>query len=340
MVTAIGAGIGQDDFDISKVRYHKIIIMTDADVDGSHIRTLLLTFFYRQMPHLIESGYVYLAQPPLYKVSRKKREEYIDTDETLTRKLLELGSEDLTLKVSKNKTLAGKDLMALLELLQQVEQVVKSLARKGIDFDEFLQKQQPGTGAFPRYYVTVGKGDDAEHHFVFTDEELKTLREKTEKKLGEQLEIFTENGHTPAAASTAFRLVELYVASPLAKAVSAIERKGFELSQFSKHEDPIFKLQDAEEGETPIHSLPELLEVIRGFGRKGLSIQRYKGLGEMNPEQLYETTMNPEKRKLLKVVQEDAIRADEMFVILMGDEVEPRRKFIEDNALNVQNLDI
>jgi DNA gyrase subunit B len=340
MVTAIGAGIGQDEFDIAKVRYHKIIIMTDADVDGSHIRTLLLTFFYRQMPQLIENGFVYLAQPPLYKVSRKKREEYIDTDETLTRKLLELGSEDLTLTVSKNKTFGGKDLIAVLELLLQVEQAAKNLARKNIGFEEFMQKREAKTGAFPRYYVTIGKGDDAEHSFVFTDEELKALREKAEQQMGEQLEIFTENGHGPAATSTAFRWVELYVAGPLAKAVTAIERKGFEVDQFNKHEDPIFRLKDAEDGETPIHSLPELLEVIREFGRKGLSIQRYKGLGEMNPEQLYETTMNPDKRKLLKVANPDPTRADDMFVILMGDEVEPRRKFIEDNALNVQNLDI
>ena len=340
MVTAIGAGIGQDEFDVAKVRYHKIIIMTDADVDGSHIRTLLLTFFYRQMPKLIESGYVYLAQPPLYKVSRKKREEYIDTDETLTRKLLELGAEDLTLKVSRNKTLETNELMALLELLLQTEQASKSLARKGIRFEDYLAKRSK-TGAFPRYYVTIGKGETAEHHFVTTDEELKALREESEQKLGEQLEIFSENGHSaPAQTSSAFRMQELYVANSLAKVMGVIEKKGFTMDQFSLHEKPLFTLKDSDDAETPVASLPNLLEVIREFGRKGLYIQRYKGLGEMNPEQLYETTMNPDKRKLLKVVQEDAVKADEIFTILMGDEVEPRRKFIEDNALNVQNLDI
>ncbi|MEI8139928.1 MAG: DNA topoisomerase (ATP-hydrolyzing) subunit B [bacterium] len=340
MVTAIGAGIGQDEFDVTKVRYHKIIIMTDADVDGSHIRTLLLTFFYRQMPKLIESGYVYLAQPPLYKVSRKKREEYIDTDETLTRKLLELGAEDMTLKVNRNKTLETNELMALLELLLQTEQASKSLARKGIKFEDYLAKRSK-LGVFPRYYVTIGKGETAEHHFVTTDEELKTLREEVERKLGEQLEIFSENGHSaPAQGSSAFRIQELYVANSLAKVMGAIEKKGFSMEQFSLQEKPLFTLKDSDDVETPVVSLPNLLEVIREFGRKGLSIQRYKGLGEMNPEQLYETTMNPDKRRLLKVVQEDAVKADEIFTILMGDEVEPRRKFIEDNALNVQNLDI
>ena len=341
LITAVGAGIGQDEFDSAKVRYHKIIIMTDADVDGAHIRTLLLTFFYRQMPQLIENGYVYLAQPPLYKVSRKKREEYIDSDETLTRKLLELGSEDVTLKAGKGRTFAGKDLMAVLELLLQVEQATKGLARKGVSFEDFLKTQDAKTGAFPKYHVTIGKGDDAEHHFAFNDDELKALREKAEQQMGEQLEIFTENGHAAAAPShAAFRWSELYAAGPLAKAIGAIERKGFSIVQFNQHEKPLFQLKEADDGETEIHSLPHLLEVIRGFGRKGLNIQRYKGLGEMNPEQLYETTMNPEKRKLLKVVREDAVRADEIFTILMGDEVEPRRKFIEDNALNVQNLDI
>jgi DNA gyrase subunit B len=339
MVTAIGAGIGADEFDVSKVRYHKIIIMTDADVDGSHIRTLLLTFFYRQMPHLIESGYVYLAQPPLYKVSRKKREEYIDTEETLTRKLLELGAEDLTLKVGRGKTFEGKELMAVLELLLQIEQASKSLARKGVNLEDYLQKRSKA-GAFPRYYVTIGKGESAEHHYVADDEALKKLRESADLKMGLQLEIFTEGSNGAGQVDTAFRWQELYVASALAKVVEAIEKKGFTLDHFTRHEEPIFKLKDADDGETAIFSLPNLLEVVREFGRKGLNIQRYKGLGEMNPEQLYETTMNPDKRKLLKVVQADAVKADEIFTILMGDEVEPRRKFIEDNALNVTNLDI
>ncbi len=341
MVTAIGAGIGREEFALDKVRYHKIIIMTDADVDGSHIRTLLLTFFYRQMPQLLDAGYVYLAQPPLYKVTRKKREEYIDTDDTLARKLIELGAEDVTLKVAKSrKTFADKDLMALLDLLLQIEQAVRGLTRKSIDFADYLQKRHRKTGAFPRYYVTIGAGEAAEHHFVYTDEELKHLREKTEQKTGATLEIMTENGHAPAATPSAFRWAELYAAGPLAKLVLALEGKGLEASQFLAGDEPCFTLKDADDGETPLQSLAQVLDVVRDMGRKGLAIQRYKGLGEMNPEQLYETTMNPDKRKLLKVAIPDAFAADKIFTVLMGDEVEPRRKFIEDNALNVQNLDI
>jgi DNA gyrase subunit B len=341
LVTAIGAGIGVDEFDLAKVRYHKVIIMTDADVDGAHIRTLLLTFFYRQMPQLIERGYVYLAQPPLYKIARKKHEEYIDSDETLTRKLLELGSEDvMVVDVQQKRQFTGKELAAILEILTQIERIAQSLARKGIDFNEYLRQRHPQTGAFPRYRVTLNGDQEPEHHYVFNEEELKALREKLEAVRGQQLEIFTESANGPHNGSAVLRWMEIFNAGPLAKLVAALERKGFEAAHYEGNGEPLYTLTDGDDQRTPILSLHQLLDAIRVLGRKGLNIQRYKGLGEMNPEQLYETTMNPDRRKLLKVVQEDAVRADEIFNILMGDEVEPRRQFIETNALNVQNLDI
>jgi len=341
MVTAIGAGIGQDDFDVAKIRYHKIIIMTDADVDGAHIRTLLLTFFYRQMPQLFEHGYVYLAQPPLYKITRKKSEEYIDTDEALTRKLLDLGTEDVTVEHASGKgTFKGRELTSVLEALTGIEQVAHSLARKGIKMQEYLLRKDKDTGHYPKYLVTIdgNNGNGGERHFVYTDAELKKLREEVEKRIGHQLEIFSE-GASPAEAASAFRWIEIYSAQPLSKYVAVLEKKGFSIEQYQTSEMPICYLVD-DDNRKPVSSLADLLNEVRALGRKGLTIQRYKGLGEMNPEQLYETTMNPQKRKLLKVVIEDALRTDQIFTILMGDEVEPRRLFIEENALNVRSLDI
>ena len=341
MVTAIGSGIGQDDFDIAKIRYHKIIIMTDADVDGAHIRTLLLTFFYRQMPQLFDQGYVYLAQPPLYKVTRKKTEEYVDSDESLTRKLLELGTEDVTIEHANGKgEFKGRELTSVLEALTGIEQIAHSLARKGIKMQEYLLKKDKNTGHYPKYLVTIddNNGNDGERYFVYTDAELKKLREEVEQRIGHQLEIFSDAG-SPAEAASAFRWVEIYSAQPLSKHVATLEKKGFSIEQYQNSEKPICYLV-GDDNKKPVHSLAELLNEVRNLGRKGLTIQRYKGLGEMNPEQLYETTMNPQKRKLLKVVLEDALRADEIFTVLMGDEVEPRRIFIEENALNVRSLDI
>jgi DNA gyrase subunit B len=340
LVTAIGAGIGQDEFDLAKIRYHKIIIMTDADVDGAHIRTLLLTFFYRQMPQLIEQGHVFLAQPPLYRIQRKKHEEYIDSDQTLTRKLLDLGCDDVTVEdLRSHRKFSGKDLSAILEILTQMEHIAAGLARKGIEFGDYLGRRQPETGAFPRYRVTLNGDQDPEHHYVYNEQELKALREELEKDRGTQLEIFTEAGEE-SHAGPAFRLVELFSAGALAKLVNALEKKGFEASQYHSSDQPLYTLTDSDGRPTPVPSLHDLLDTVRNIGRKGVTIQRYKGLGEMNPEQLYETTMSPDKRRLLKVVQEDAVKADQMFIVLMGDEVEPRRKFIEENALNVTNLDI
>ncbi|OGV70809.1 MAG: DNA gyrase subunit B [Lentisphaerae bacterium RIFOXYA12_FULL_60_10] len=340
LITAIGAGIGEDEFDLAKTRYHKIIIMTDADVDGAHIRTLLLTFFYRQMPKLIEQGYIYLAQPPLYKITRRKSEEYVDSEEALTRKLLDLGTEDAVLTTTgTDRELKGRELKQLLEALTGIEQVGHSLARKGIIFDDYLTRRDPESGRYPKYLVTVEGSGAPDRHFVYTDEELKHLREEVERRIGKQLEIFSEetNG-TPHTGST-LHWTEIFAAQSLARLIASIEKRGFTPDQYQHHEQPLFTFTGSDEP-TPLHSLAELLDKVRTLGRAGLTIQRYKGLGEMNPDQLYETTMRPDTRKLLQVNVENMTAADAIFTVLMGSEVEPRRQFIEDNALNVRNLDI
>jgi DNA gyrase subunit B len=342
MITAVGAGIGEDEFEIAKARYHKIIIMTDADVDGAHIRTLLLTFFYRQMPQLLEKGYIYLAQPPLYKITWKKRDEYVDSDAKLTQKKLELGSEDITLEqVKTGRKYAGKELLALLESLAEMEQLAQGVQRKGIPFQDYLQQRHAKTGAYPKYRVAVSNGQGAAYYYAYTDEELTKLREKLEQRTGHQLEIFSDNEQPTKAGPSGFRWQEIYAASQIGKLVGLLEKKGFSLDQYESGAEPLYRLLNPDlPAPVPIHSLHGLLETVRNWGSKGLAVQRYKGLGEMNPEQLYETTMNPEKRKLLKVVLADAVEADRIFTLLMGDEVEPRREFIQENALNVRNLDI
>jgi len=340
LITAIGAGFGADEFDIARVRYHKIIIMTDADVDGAHIRTLLLTFFYRQMPKLLENGYVYLAQPPLYKITRKQREEYIESDDELTRKLLFLGADDMTVRAADGRVLATAELRSLLELLAQIETTVGAIARRGINAQTLLGLRKPGTGEFPRFATIVGTGEDAAFGFAYCDAELAHAREAAEKVLGGPIDLAETQvqGYHPTQQMP-FRWMELFRAGLLKKQIDTLVGMGFGAEQYAGCAEPVaYIVEDGDE--VPVRSLPELLNVVRERGRKGLSIQRYKGLGEMNPDQLYETTMDPEKRRLLRVRLEDAVRADAIFTLLMGDEVEPRRKFIEDNALNVRNLDI
>jgi len=336
MITAIGTGIGADEFDLAKTRYNTIVIMTDADVDGAHIRTLLLTFFYRQMPQLIEAGYIYIAQPPLYKVKRKKREEYIESEAHLTRILLELGSEDQTLVCHLGNTLlTAARLPEVLQLLSEVERIAEQMARRGFNFDEYVRRLTDD-GRLPSFRVEIDCGEGVpEIHYVFTDTELRALREKTEKALGRELEISDSLTGGPG-----FCWMEIHTAERLEKLIAQLEAKGFHSRCLSRLETPGFYLVDEKGEKKALHSLLELLTTIRELGRRGLSIQRYKGLGEMNPEQLWETTMDPAKRKMTRVVLEDLVKADQMFTILMGDEVEPRRDFIEKNALNVQNLDI
>ena len=338
LVTAIGAGIGQDDFSIDKVRYHKIIIMTDADVDGAHIRTLLLTFFYRQMPDLIEKGYVFLAQPPLYKITRKKTQQYIESEDQLTRTLLDLGAGDITVHQRDGDTvIKGRELTSILDILTRMEQLSHALSRKGIQMSDYLHRRSPETHQFPKYRASVD--GDVEQHYVYSDTELKQLREEVEKRMGRQLEIFDEDDEQ-ATSQTSFRWTEIFAAQALGRLATALEKRGIPLEHYEASEDPPYYLSNGDEKEKPIHSLQELLEAVRQRGRQGLVIQRYKGLGEMNPDQLFDTTMDPAKRKLLKVSLDNPTATSEIFSTLMGEEVEPRRQFIEENALNVRNLDV
>ena len=331
MITAIGAGIGTDEFDLAKVRYHKIIIMTDADVDGSHIRTLLLTFFYRQMPQLIERGHIYIAQPPLYKIKRKKQERYIDNDRHLTQVLIELGIEDVRL-LNLDGTAALEDgkMAEVLKILEEVEHIAEAMARKSIDFDDYVKRYDAAGNRLPLYRVRVippgGDVENQEIHLAFSDEEMRRIREDAEARMGPL---------DPAQ----FKWDELHQAPGLVKQFAQLQARGFGIETLRRNEKPIYEAE-VDGKKVPLHALGDLLNLVREVGRRGLSIVRYKGLGEMNPEQLWETTLEPTKRKLLQVQLDDAVRADQTFTILMGDEVEPRRAFIEENALNVRNLDI
>jgi len=344
MITAIGAGIGEDDFDITRTRYHKIVIMTDADVDGAHIRTLLLTFFYRQMPQLIEHGYVYIAQPPLYRIKRRKREEYIDDDATLSRVLLELGADGLRAENAEGETLlSGDELKRLLGVLNEADIVLDRLRRKGINVDEYLSHRQADHGAFPQYQVQISRPDEEKaFRYVANEEELRLLREELEQQSHHDVEIITgDDGKDEGEeGGPSLQWIEIFSASRIAELMGQLESFGLTYTQYIRGNDPILSLRDGQGEPQPIHSLPEMLERIRELGRKGLTIQRYKGLGEMNPSQLWETTMDPANRKMTQVVLEDLVKADEVFSVLMGDEVPPRRAFIEENALNVTYLDI
>jgi DNA gyrase subunit B len=340
LITAIGAGIGEDEFDISKIRYHRIVIMTDADVDGAHIRTLLLTFFFRQMRQLIERGHIFLAQPPLYKLTRRGREEYIETDEQLTKALLQIGAENVALEQeTSGATMKGGELQGVLETLTHIEQVIHSLVRKGIHFEEYVANRDAETGRFPKYVVAIAGDVTHRRYYLQTDVDLKRFQEDVGRRVGHQVEISdaATNGH---AAESSLHTVEVFAAQSLGRLIGALEKKGFTLAQYCGGDGVGLWLVDGDKDRQAVPSLRALLDIVREMGRKGVTVQRYKGLGEMNPEQLYDTTMDPAKRKMLKVVLEHAAEAEEIFTILMGEEVEPRRQFIEENALNVRYLDV
>jgi len=347
LITAIGTGIGtgEDDasFNAEKARYHKVIIMTDADVDGSHIRTLLLTFLYRQMKGIIERGYVYIAQPPLYKIKRKKREQYVDNDEQLNRILLELGSEDIVLsRAADNHVFAPAQIDPIVEMLAALEKLGHGITRHGAQLAEYLDQHDAGTHELPRYLARIREGNKESHRFLRTDKD----RAAFVAEMGLDVDATTAanaNGAAPVGPQRRVTIHEIFEANEMTKLLKALAHAGVE-TKFAVTETARYVFTEnpgtKSELKTELHSPLEIITQIRANGRKGLSIQRYKGLGEMNPKQLYETTMDPEKRRLLKVNINDAAKADALFTLLMGEEVAPRRQFIEDNALNVQYLDV
>ena len=382
MITAIGTGIGSGNskdedegnskdegaFNIEKLRYHKIIIMTDADVDGSHIRTLLLTFLYRQMPELLKQGYVYIAQPPLYKVTRKKRVEYIDDDAQMTKMLLGLGSEDVRLRSLENdKEVAKKQLGEILELLQSLDKFARAIHRHGGDFSEYLEQRDARKKSLPSHLVKIWDGNDETVHYFHSEDALAKFGkanpdlglfgdddEEDDQALGQAEEEVAAVEAAPAkrgrkpkkkegGARRRARHVELHEHTAMEEILAKLNRKGLSVEHYSAQDKPLFEIHNGDNSNGDVRrlfSVSEILEAIMDVGRKGLQIQRFKGLGEMNPKELFETTMSPETRKLLRVEESDAVEADEMFTRLMGEEVEPRRHFIQENALNVRNLDV
>ncbi|MDF1656622.1 MAG: DNA topoisomerase (ATP-hydrolyzing) subunit B [Verrucomicrobiales bacterium] len=378
MITALGAGIGDGDqegaFDIEKVRYHKVIIMTDADVDGSHIRTLLLTFFCRQMLPLVKAGYVYIAQPPLYKITRKKKEQYVADDEDLNKILIDLGSEDARLRIIGSDDEVGSEaLREILTLLSKLSRYNDIIARNSGDFEDYLAA---GKGdELPEYLVQIRDGNEIHVKYFVEESDLRDFAAENRdlhlfgRKEVEVIDVEasadgapeaegsetveTEDADAPPAASAAAergvtrrgRLIEIHEAKPIQKVLSRLSELGLPIEHFSSQDSPLFEVLESDSDNAkahPVFSVPEILETVTEIGKRGMQLQRFKGLGEMNAKELYTTTMEKENRKLLRVKMDDdnMVEADKMFTILMGDVVEPRRRFIEDNALSVRNLDI
>jgi DNA gyrase subunit B len=330
LITALGTGIGRDDFDIEKLRYHRIIIMTDADVDGAHIRTLLLTFFYRQMRELVDAGHLYIAQPPLYKVSRGKSERYVKDEGALEDSLIDGALEDAVLTLHTGEQRAGDDLRQLVDHARHCRKYLDSLSQK---YDRSIVEQTAIAGALNPDVLSDPDRAVTAANYVANRLDL----------LGTAIERGWQGVPTDDGGLSFTRLLRGITET------HEIDGKLIRSAEARKLDEQATELQEAylkkavlqrKDEEFEIRSPTQLLDTVFGIGRKGLAIQRYKGLGEMNPEQLWETTLDPNVRTLLQVKVAHADEADEMFSTLMGDVVEPRRDFIQENALNVANLDI
>jgi DNA gyrase subunit B len=352
MIAALGCGIGAEDFDIEKLRYHRIIIMTDADVDGSHIRTLLLTFFYRQLPSIIEKGYVYIAQPPLFRAKRGKSETYIKDEREHEAFLIKRAAEARVVRIpSANRDISGAELEKLLhkiiahqKILITVErrghprEIVEALVAAGADREYFADKDKLESLAraltTPERTVTVQR--DEEHNRYLLQVEDRSNGYPRHHVIG--VDFVTAGEYRTLLAN--HREIPAFDGDIIVTTAAGASPADLDGEDASAAADGKTTKKAAQQPDVRLRSIDELVDYFIAAGKKGVAIQRYKGLGEMNPDQLWETTMNPEARTLLQVRAEDHTEADLMFTTLMGDQVEPRRKFIEDNALDVKNLDV
>jgi DNA gyrase subunit B len=309
------------------------------------------------MTELVRAGKIYIAQPPLYQIKRKKREEYVDDDVQLNKILIALGAEDVRLKnLADEKEISAAQLKDILESLEKLAKLSEAIRRHGGDFETFLADREKKSGKLPTYLVKVREGNDETVHYFHDEKEVRKFHEDnpdlnlfdsdTQQEL---LPLANGNGAAAAPKPVVVRrrgkLVELHESTTIQKIMTELARKGLRVDHYAASDRPIFEFVEGEGDRAvshPVFSIPEILQKILEIGRRGVQIKRFKGLGEMNAKELFETTMNPEKRKLLQVElnEDNAVDADKMFTILMGDVVEPRRQFIEDNALNVRNLDV
>ena len=327
LVMALGTGIGRDEFDISKLRYHKIVLMTDADVDGAHIRTLLLTFFYRQMPELIEGGYLYIAQPPLFKVSRGKSEVYLKDQPSLEDYLIAQGTEDAVLRLGSGEEIIGRDLVRVVEEARQAKRIIEAFPTH---YPRNIVEQAAIAGAF-----MTGRADS----------DLQGVADAVAKRL-DLIAFEYERGWSGRITQDhGIRLTRMLRGVEEVRTLDGPILRGGEarrIGQLTEALGDVYALPATlmrkDRGQA-IYGPLDLLDAILKEGEKGLALQRYKGLGEMNPNQLWETTLDPDARTLLQVRVDDVAEADDLFTKLMGDVVEPRRDFIQQNALNVENLD-
>jgi DNA gyrase subunit B len=346
LISAIGIDIGTE-ADMTKLRYGKVVILTDADVDGQHIRTLLLTFFYRQMPKLVSEGHVFVARPPLFKVAQKKTVRYVQTTDEMAQELVQRGLAATRLRVlappgdgTPEVIVEGDRLTKLLQVLDELERSLQILERRGLDLATFLRRGNGGS--LPKFRVLMGGSE----HWFSTAAEVDAFRQEEQQRVGHDLVIGDETGHSSSNGTVpTFFVQELHE-------VKAIDRGVEKLREFNltaadlvpqpriagREPPPRFLLENGEQRRQLTH-LRELTAEVRKLGEKGWTITRFKGLGEMDPEELWQTTLDPEKRTLLQVHLEDAFKADEMFRTLMGEKVEPRREFIQKHALDVKEID-